>query len=181
MVHSLIYSFLLAITTQLSAEGIPTALVQGNKAGFHIVAPESWVIDITAGAEDGLPCVLYLKTQSWKTADPLMYAKVASAEYEDAEAFAKVAIAAAKKDRGEFEVQRIESGKIKSGETYFINEYATNADYSRHERVAYVQLEKAVGYIVFSGDSLEIFRKRQVALKQVVESLLALTVKKEGP
>jgi hypothetical protein len=171
----------LAFTGHLVAAETPAAIVYGPKAGFNIVAPEKWVVDHTAGAEDGLPCVLFPKGQSWETADPLMYAKVASAEYEDAEAFAKKAIAEAKKERGEFEVKRIESGKTKSGQTYFINEYSPNADYPRHERVAYVQLEKAVAYLVFSGDNLEIFRKEQAALKQAVESLVALTVKKEQP
>jgi hypothetical protein len=56
------------------------AIVYGPKAGFDITAPEKWVVDHTAGAEDGLPCVLFPKGQSWETADPLMYAKVASAE-----------------------------------------------------------------------------------------------------
>ncbi|NJR43726.1 MAG: hypothetical protein HC767_14805 [Akkermansiaceae bacterium] len=150
-----------------------------QKAAFNIVAPEKWVIDNTAGAEDGLPCVLFHKGQSWQTADPLMYAKIASVTYEDAEAFAKIAIAAAKKDRGEFEVKRIASGKTKGGQAYFINEYAPNETYPRHERVAYVQLTNAVAYIVFSSDKGEVFRKEQDALQQVTESLSAMTVKKE--
>jgi hypothetical protein len=174
-----IFPLLFLCVVHLGVAETPNAIVYGAKAGFNITAPEKWVIDNTAGAENGLPCVLFPKGQSWETADPLMYAKVASAEYEDAEAFAKVAIADAKQGRGEFEAKRIESGKIKSGETYFINEYAANADYSRHERVAYIQLEKAVAYIVFSADSLEVFRKEQAALQKAVESLVALTVKKE--
>jgi hypothetical protein len=43
------------------AEQVPFAIVYGPKAAFNIAAPDGWVIDNTAGAENGLPCVLYRK------------------------------------------------------------------------------------------------------------------------
>lgn len=174
---ALFLSLLLVFTTPLLAQEVPFAIVHGAKAAFNIVAPAGWVIDTAAGADDGLPCVLFQKGKSWVTADPLMYAKIASEPYDNAEAFAKKAIQEATADRGKFEVKRVESGKTKGGELYFINEYAANKDYPRTERVAYVQLSGAVAYIVFSGDDPKAFRTQQTALKQVAESITGMNVK----
>lgn len=156
------------------------AIIHGSKGAFNISAPKGWVIDTRAGADDGLPCVLFRKGQSWEGADPLMYAKIASAEYKNAEAFAKKAIKEAIKDRGDFAVTRVESGKTKSGEDYFINEYAANEDYPRTERVAYIQMPDAVAYVVFSGDVPALFRKEQGALKHVATTMMVLDPKKEA-
>src|SRR5215217_4740882 len=84
-----------------SADQVPFAIVHGPKAAFNIAAPEGWVIDNSAGAEDGLPCMLYRKGNTWDNADPLMYAKIASTSVENAESFAKTAIAEMKKERGD--------------------------------------------------------------------------------
>jgi hypothetical protein len=163
-----------------SAEQVPFAIVYGPKAAFNIAAPDGWVIDNTAGAENGLPCVLYRKGDTWENADPLMYAKIASTSIEDAESFAKKAIEEMKKERGECETKRIESGKTKDGHAYFVNEYSPNENYSRYERVAYVQLPKAVAYVVYSADDEAAFRKHQSALEQVLKSFTCLEVKPEG-
>jgi hypothetical protein len=45
--------------------------------------------------------------------------------------------------------------------------------------VAYVQLPNAVAFIVYSADSKAVFRKHQTALKQLLESFTAMTVKRE--
>ena len=161
------------------ADQVPFAIVHGPKAAFNIAAPEGWLIDNSAGAENGLPCVLFRKGQSWETADPLMYAKIAHTSNEDAKAFAKTAITEMKKQRGNYGVKRVESGKTKGGESYFINEYSPTKTYPRTERVAYVQLPKAVAFIVYSADSKPVFRKHQTALKQLLESFMAMTVKRE--
>jgi len=176
---AILVSLLVAFASQLPAAEVAYAIVHGPKAAFNISAPAGWVIDNEAGASDGLPCVLFQKGKSWSSADPLMYAKIASASHENAEDFAKKAISESKKDRGDFQVKRVESGKTKGGEAYFINEYAPNADYPRMERVAYVQLPNAVAYIVYSGDNDKAFRSQQSALKQLVSSLTAMTVKKD--
>ena len=170
----LILLALLVWSMHAGAEQVPFAIVHGPKGAFNIAAPDGWVIDNAAGAENGLPCVLYRKGQTWETADPLMYAKIAGTSTEDAEAFAKKAIAEMKKERGEYETKRIASGKTKGGEAYFINEYSANEKYPRVERVAYVQMPKAVAYVVYSADSPAALRKHERALKQLLDSFTAM-------
>ncbi|MEP6778084.1 MAG: hypothetical protein ABI944_06485 [Chthoniobacterales bacterium] len=174
--HLLAALLLSTLVLDAFADQSPFGIVHGPKAAFNIAAPEGWVIDNTAGADDGLPCVLYRKGDTWKNADPLMYAKIASTSYEDAEAFAKKAIGEMKKERGDYETKRVESGKTKTGQSYFINEYSPNEKYPRVERVGYVQLPAAVAYIVYSGDSEAAFRTHQPALKQLLESFSYLRV-----
>src|SRR5882762_565485 len=70
----------------------PGGIVYGPKAAFNINAPESWVLDNESGSQQGLPCVLYRKGESWADAKTIMYAKIASTQYEDVSAFVAVAI-----------------------------------------------------------------------------------------
>ena len=67
-------------------------IVYGPKGAFNIAAPEGWVLDNESGVEQGLPCVLYRKGESWADARTVMYAKIAGTDYEDAEKFVQVAI-----------------------------------------------------------------------------------------
>jgi len=169
----------LALLLPAIADQVPSAIVYGPKGAFNITAPAGWVIDNTAGESNGLPCVLFRKGQTWRTAEPLMYAKIASTTYEDAEAFAKIAIEEMKKQRGDYDVKRVASGKTKGGQSYFINEYSPSENYPRTERVAYVQMPKAVAYVVFSCDGEKAVRKHGRALSDVVESLIAMEAKIE--
>jgi hypothetical protein len=159
-------------TAQPSAGGI----VYGPKGAFNISAPKGWKLDPTAGAEQGLPCVLYPEGATWETADPLMYAKIANTSYEDYEAFEKDAIEDMKKTRPGFKMKRIASGKTAGGEPYFINEYQPTETYKRFERVAYVQLPKAVAYIVFSADEKLAFEKHRDALEEAIKSVRSMNV-----
>src|SRR5258707_850822 len=131
--QSLVRLFLFAGIISCAAEQVPFGIVYGPKAAFNIAAPDGWVIDNSAGAGQGLPCVLYRKGNRWEGADPLMYAKIASTSVEDAEAFAKTAIEEIKKQRGEFKTKRVESGKTKDGRDWFMNEFAPSKKYPRHE------------------------------------------------
>jgi hypothetical protein len=155
-------------------------IVYGPKGAFNISAPKGWVLDPSAGAKQGLPCVLYPKGATWDTADPLMYAKIASTDYEDHEKFAAEAVADMKEKRPGIKPKRVGAGKTKGGQLYFINDYPATKAYPRHERVAYVQLPKAVAYIVFSADEEVNFRKHQGALSEAVKSLLSLNVDYPG-
>ncbi|HKG98920.1 MAG TPA: hypothetical protein VKA97_13950, partial [Pyrinomonadaceae bacterium] len=116
---------------------------------------------------------------TWDNADSLMYAKIASTSVENAESFAKTAIAEMKKERGDYKTKRIESGKTKDGRAYFVNEYSPNERYPRLERVVYIQLPQAVAYVVYSADSEAAFRKHQSALQHLLESFTYLEVKQE--
>jgi hypothetical protein len=105
-----------------------------------------------------------------------MYAKIASTIYEDYEAFAKEAVADMKKKRPGFTMKRVASGKTAGGQPYFINEYPPSDSYKRTERVAYVQLPKAVAYIVFTADEKASYQKQQGALDEPVKSLRSMNV-----
>ncbi|MGZ4983498.1 MAG: hypothetical protein ACXV9Q_05320 [Chthoniobacterales bacterium] len=109
------FVFVLGLFAGAGAEQVPFGIVYGPKAAFNIAAPEGWVIDNSAGAQQGLPCVLYRKGEPWESGDPVMYAKIASTSVVDAEAFAKAAVEDAKKKRGEYKTKRVESGKTKDG------------------------------------------------------------------
>jgi len=172
-------SLLLAAFLSANAGPSPFGIVYGPKGAFNIAAPKGWVLDNEAGAADRLPCVLYPEGKTWENADPLMYAKIANTDVTDSEVFAKEAIADAKKRRGEFTPKRIDSGKTAGGEDYFINEYPRNKGYSRHERVAYVQMPEAVAYVVYSSDDAAAFRKHAGALQEVMKSFRAMDVKQD--
>ena len=166
------------LASGLEAMGQPSAggIVHGPKGAFNISAPKGWKLDPTAGSGQGLPCVLYPDGATWDTADPIMYAKIASTNYEDYEAFAKDAIDDMKKERPGFESKRIASGKTAGGQPYFINEYPPTKSYKRSERVAYVQLPRAVAYIVFSADEKSAFEKQKGALEETVKSLRSMNL-----
>ncbi|MGI8605234.1 MAG: hypothetical protein ACR2OZ_19860 [Verrucomicrobiales bacterium] len=170
----LIALLLLAAGIKATAQPSAGGIVYGPKGAFNLSAPKGWVLDPSAGAKQGMPCVLYPKDATWDTADPLMYAKIASTIYEDYEKFAAEAVADMKEKRPGFKLKRITSGRTKGGQPYFINEYPATKAYARHERVAYVQLPKAVAYIVYTADQESAFRKHQAVLHETVKSLLAM-------
>jgi hypothetical protein len=70
----------------------PTGVVHGPKAAFKINAPKGWVVDNESGVQQGLPCVLYPTNSTWADADAVMYAKIASTDTTDRDAFVKIAI-----------------------------------------------------------------------------------------
>jgi hypothetical protein len=170
------FSLLLATGVNAIAQPSAGGIVYGPKGAFSISAPKGWKLDPTAGSAQGLPCVLYPDGTTWETADPLMYARIASTIYEDYEAFAKDAVADMKKKRPGFTMKRVASGKTAGGQPYFINEYPPSASYKRSERVAYVQLPKAVAYIVFTADEKDSYQKNQGALDEAVKSLRSMNV-----
>jgi hypothetical protein len=162
----------------LDQDTYPGGIVYGPKAAFKISAPEGWLLDNSAGVEQGLPCVLYPKGTTWAAAKTIMYAKIASTQYEDAEAFVATAIKEMEKVHG-LPKQKIESGKTGDGQTYFVNEYAPTESYSQYERIAYVQLPHAVAYIVLSARNETSYRKHAGALKEVLKSFAYLEPKRD--
>jgi hypothetical protein len=75
--------FVIACGGVFAQETYPGGIVYGPKASFKIDAPAGWVLDNSAGAEQKLPCVLYPKGSTWSDAKAIMYAKIASTDYED--------------------------------------------------------------------------------------------------
>jgi hypothetical protein len=146
----------------------PGGEVYGPKARFRINAPPGWVLDNRAGLEQGLPCVLYPMGSTWADARTVMYAKIASTQFEDVNAFVAMAIKEMKADVAPRE--KIASGKTKDGKDYFINEYPGTKSDSQWERVAYVQLPRAVAYIVLSSRDEASYRKDSGALQEVLKT-----------
>ena len=172
----LVVLLLLPSASATLAQPMAGGIVYGPKGAFNITAPKGWKLDPTAGSSERLPCVLYPEGTTWDTADPLMYAKIASTSYEDCEAFVKDALADMKKTRPGFTMKRVAAGKTAGGEPYFINEYSPTQTYKRFERVAYVQLPTAVAYIVFSADKKDAYEKQKDALEEAVKSLRSMNV-----
>ncbi len=141
--------------------------VYGPKASFNISPPEGWVLDNESGKGQDLPCVLYPKSSSWADAKTVMYAKVASPQWEGVSAFVAWAIQGMKAKHGTPK-EKIASGKTKDGHDYFINEYPATKTYSQWERVGYVQLPQGVGYIVLSSRDKSSYQKDSGALEKVL-------------
>src|SRR5213080_769615 len=98
-----------------------------------------------------------------------MYAEIA--EFEDVNAFVAKAIKEMK-DRHGLPKEKIESGKTGDGYPFFINEYPATKNYSQWERVAYIQLPRAVGYIVLSSRDNSSYHKDSSALQEVLKTFV---------
>jgi hypothetical protein len=85
-------ALLVACGRALAQETHPGGIVYGPKAAFKVDAPPGWVLDNSAGVEQGFPCVLYPKASTWADANAIMYAKIASTQYEDVGTFVATAI-----------------------------------------------------------------------------------------
>jgi hypothetical protein len=161
-------------TSSLGQDTHPGGIVYGPKAAFKIDAPPGWVLDNSAGVEQGLPCVLCPKGSTWADANAIMYAKIASTDYEDVEKFVAMAVKHGKVHGKPKE--KVDSVKTGDGQPYFINEYPGTKLYSQRERVAYIQLPKAVAYIVFSARDEATYRKDFSALNEVLKSFAYMKV-----
>jgi hypothetical protein len=151
-------------------------IVYGPKGAFNIAAPEGWILDNESGVGQGLPCVLYPKGESWADARTVMYAKIAGTDYEDAGKFAEVAIKQMESKHGKPK-EKIDKGTTGNGQPFFINEYPATRTYSQWERVAYVQLPKAVAYIVLSSRDEATYRKDAHTLREVLKTFTYLEPK----
>ena len=105
-----------------------------------------------------------------------MYAKIASTQFEDVNAFVAMAIKEMQERHGKPK-EKIASGKTRDGHDYFINEYPATKSYSQWERVAYVQLPRAVAYIVLSSRDESSYRKDSPALQEVLKTFVYLEPK----
>src|SRR5262249_7924195 len=104
--------------------------------------------------------------------------KIAGTDFEDANVFVASAIKAMEKVHGKPK-EKIEQGKTGDGDEYLINEYPATKTYSQWERVAYVQLPKAVTYIVLSSRDQASYSKDAPALTEVLKSFRYLEPKSD--
>ena len=167
-----------SICTLLGEETSTGGIVRGPKTGFNLTAPEGWVLDTEAGKGQGFSCVLYPKGSSWADGKTVMYANVASPQWEGVNAFVTMAIKEMKAKHG-IPKEKIASGKTKDGHDYFINEYPATKTYSQWERVAYVQLPQGVGYIVLTSRDRASYQKDSGALEKVLQTLVYVEPKSE--
>src|SRR6266566_4114761 len=154
-------------------------IVHGPKAAFNIAAPDGWVLDNESGKGQDLPCVLYPKAESWSKAKTVMYAKVASPQWEGVNAFVEWAIQGMKAKHG-IPKEKIASGKTKDGHDYFINEYPATKTYSQWERVGYVQLPQGVAFIVLTSRDKASYQKDSGQLEKVLKTLVYVEPKSEA-
>ena len=122
-----------------------------------------------------MPCVLCPKVSTWADANTIIYAKIAGTDYEDVGKFVATAIQQMEKAHGKPK-EKVDSGKTGDGQSYIINEYPATKSYSQWERVAYIQLPKAVAYIVFSARDEASYRKYFPALNEVLKSFAYMKV-----
>src|SRR5437763_14321516 len=160
-------------------ESFRGGVVYGPKAAFKIDAPGGWVLDNNSGVKHVLPCVLYPKDSSWADAKTIMYAKIASTEFEDVNEFVATAIQGMKAQHGTPK-EKIASGKTKDGHDYFINEYPATKTYSQWERVGYVQLPQGVAYIVLTSRDKASYQKDSGQLEKVLKTLVYVEPKSEA-
>ena len=166
--------------SMLAEEASPAGIVYGPKASFNISAPEGWVVDNESGKETGLAVrSLPERFESWSDAKTVMYAKVASPQWEGVNAFVAMAIKEMKAKHGTPK-EKIASGKTKDGHDYFINEYPATKTYSQWERVGYVQLPQAVAYIVLTSRDQASYQKDSGELEKVLKTLVYVEPKSEA-
>jgi hypothetical protein len=89
---------------------------------------------------------------------------------EDATEFIRLAIEDMTKQRAGFTHRQVATGKTNEGLAWIINEYPATKAYPRVERVAYVQMPKAVAYMVFSAESDDVNARFATALEDVLAS-----------
>jgi hypothetical protein len=172
-------ALLLVGARSFGQENYRGGIVYGPKAAFNISAPEGWVLDNESGSKQGLPCVLYPKGESWADARTIMYAKIASTQFEDVNAFVAMAVKEMAKTHGKPK-EKIASGKTHDGHDYIINEYPATKTYSQWERVAYMQLPHAVAYIVLSSRDRASYQEDSGALQETLKTFIYLEPKPDS-
>jgi hypothetical protein len=168
MVAGLLFFGIATALSTFAPEKYAGGIVYGAKAAFNISAPEGWVLDNESGKNQGLPCVLYRKGQSWEHAKTVMYADIEE-EFDDVNQFVATAIKKMKAQHG-IPKEKIASGKTKDSRDYFINEYPATKKYSQWERVAYVQVPHAGAYRVLSSRDKASYQKDSGALEAMLKN-----------
>ena len=167
-----LYFFICISSTIFCQESkYPAGIIYGPKAAFKIDAPSGWILDNKSGLSNGLHCVLYLNKYSWKDSPVVMYAKIASTEFENVDTFIVFAIKSYLKQDSNFIYNKYATKKINEKDSAIIYDYY-GGPYYNFERVAYIQVPKAVCYIVFSSINKESFDSYSNDLLNVVKTFI---------
>lgn len=116
----------------------------------------------------GLPCVLYLDKSTWQTFPVIMYAKITSPEFENIDKFLEFSINEFEKEDSNFYHKEHKTDQI-DGKKYSIMDYK-GGSYKSFERVFYIQMAKTVGYVVFSSQNENDFKKYSNSIYEIVDS-----------
>jgi len=146
----------------------PAGIIYGKKGAYKVDAPKGWILDNKSGKDMGLPCVLYLDGFNWQNSPVVMYSKIASPNYDKIDLFINYAIKEFQKEDPNFDHKELKNGQI-DDKKYIIMNYQGGI-YNSYERVFYIQMEKAVGYVVFSARNQTDFKKYSNAIFEIVES-----------
>ena len=144
-------------------------VIYGPKAAFEISAPEGWVLDNTSGRSNGLDCVLYLSGSTWQSSPVIMYAKVASTQFERVEDFLEFTHREYEKDEPAPTLTRMPTVAINDTLMAIVESNAGGV-HDSYEATAYVQVPGAVCYIVFSARNEAGFRSYAQALSEAVRT-----------
>lgn len=171
--------FFFILFANLSAEScFPAGIVYGPKAAFKIDAPDGWILDNESGKNQGLPCVLYPNGYTWKNAPVVMYAKIGSTDFESKDKFIKYSISELKKRNSTLKYKLLKEGKIDNKYSYTIYEYWNHYGQTV-EQTVYIQLPKAVAFIVFNSPNREQYNKSSAKLKETLESFMYIEMRYE--
>ena len=97
-----------------------------------------------------------------------MYAKIASPNFTEIDKFIAFAIKEFKKEDPKFHFKQFKNGKL-NGYKYVIMNYQ-GGPYNSYERVFYVQMKGAVGYVVFSARNEVDYNKYSDAIFEITNS-----------
>ncbi|HLG41164.1 MAG TPA: hypothetical protein VI461_15890 [Chitinophagaceae bacterium] len=157
-----------AIAQTNEQKQFPAGIIYGPKSAYKIDAPQNWVLDNKSGISIGLPCVLYINGYTWENSPVIMYAKIASVNFENIDSFIAFAVNEFKKEDTNFFYQQLKTGTIDSSR-YIIMDYR-GGPYNSYERVFYIQMKRAVGYVVFSARNEDDFKKYSDAIFGIIDS-----------
>jgi len=154
---------------------IGTGIIYGPTAAYKIKAPTDWILDRKAGESMGLACVIYpyviqvdKEKKQYEVGPTKMYAKIAPTEFKDIDTFIDFAIKEFEQSDPNFNYKAFKTGQLDK-QKYVVMDYQGGPD-KNYERVFYVQMKKAVGYVVFTAPNEAEFDKYSDAIFEVIES-----------
>jgi hypothetical protein len=135
-----------------------------------LMPPKNWILDNQSGVSQGLHCVFYLKGFTWENSPVIMYAQIHSG---DLKSFLDFALKEYKNDDPKFQHKFFKSRKAQ--QKYDCEEYDNYiGTYGSYERVAYIEVDSTVCYVVFSSRTKTNFDKYAKVIDEVVDSFTFL-------
>jgi hypothetical protein len=154
--------------TSFAQTEFEAGIIYNKAASYQIKAPANWVLDNASGVSQGLHCVLYPKGFTWQNAPVVMYAQIDSGSLRS---FIDFAVNDYKKEDPKFQHKLFK--KRKAQDKYDCEEYDNYiGTYGSYERVAYIQVDSIICYVVFSSRTKTDFDKYAKAIDEVVDSFM---------